>query len=254
MARKKKPPPFIFRRRPGVTVNAPDQPGRPDSPIRILPGSPPGSILVASDDPVVDVIALANTSGVTPVEGGGARHRISERIWEKSVPQYEGHDPFRVSVSLILTGFSTRTRIDTQLEDLYLLGSLNADRTMPLIRLSGQVHARWARRTWTMDGHIQWDESPGILAIGDGHYQLPVTFTLLERVQDELLQHSISKSRKGSGAKNGPRFHTVRKGENDYGDVSKAEYGTRSRAAEIARANRDSVGAKLRVGQKLRLP
>lgn len=258
MARKKHPPPLRAKRRPGRIVGPgllPVIPGRnPDAPLRQLPEAPPGSILLASDDPATDVIGLANTDGCRPLDGGGPRHRVSERMAGVSVPRYEGHDPYRIAVSLILDGWPSRTRIDTVLDGLYRLGDKLDDDTLPVIRLSGLVPYRFARRSWELTGEVAWDSTPTPIAVGDGFYRLPVTVNLIERVADAVLQNSITKSRRGGGSKNGPRFHTVRKGENDLEDVSKSEYGTRSRAAEIARANRISTAVKLRVGQKLRLP
>jgi hypothetical protein len=258
VARKKKQPPLIARKRPGVTIGAgliPVQAGRdPSSPVRVLPNVPVGSVMLSSDDPVIDVIGLANTDGVRPVGGGGPRLRVTDRILETSVPVLEGFNPFQITVSLILDGYRDQIRVDTQLENLYLLGDIKDDRTLPVIRISGLVPARFARRDWFMNGDIVWDDDPDPIAVGDGFYRRAVTIPLIERVSDNVLQNSIAKSRKGSGGKNGPRFHTVKKGEKDFEDVSKAEYNTRSRAAEIARANHMSLGARLKVGQKLRLP
>lgn len=217
--------------------------------------APPGSVAFISADPPRVVVALLNEDGCRPT-GGGPRNDVVERVLRTSVPEYKGHDPMRMAVSVIFDGYRQNRDVQPDIKQLYALGNLSTGRSRtPLIRLSGEG-SLFQELRWTVDGEIQWDDTPEPIRNNDGFLiRQALTVNLLQRVPDSQLGVSIAKSRRsGAGARNGPHYTTVRGGENDLGDVSKRLYGTRSRAKDLAQANNLAVGSRLRRKQRIRVP
>jgi hypothetical protein len=216
--------------------------------------APYGSIALLCDEPFMQLIVKLNEEGGVVVDGG-PRYRISERIGSTSVPKYEGHDPLRMELSVVLDGWrrgrGTPRLVTNDYRELKRLAQRNADWEMPIIRVFGPVP--YDNQRWTIDGPFRFDANPPPINSEVGWYRLPLTMTLLQVVADRTLQRSTNRSRGGSGANNGPHFTKVRRGENDFGDVSKRVYKTRSNAASLARANNMPIGKRLDVGDKLRL-
>lgn len=214
----------------------------------------PGNVAIVSANPAVTFVALLNTDGGRPT-GGGPRHDIIDRTQRTSVPEYKGHDPLRLSLSVILDGYRARRSVQGDLDLLYRLQDKRAGSSeLPLLRVFGPVP--FTDRRWSIDGTIEWDDDPTPVRDQAGQLlRLAVTIPLLERVPDTLLHTSIARSRRsGKGARNGPHYTQVHAGENDLGDVSKRLYGTRARAGELAQANNIAVGARLRRKQRIRVP
>jgi len=219
-----------------------------------LAAIPPGHVRFQSDNLGMFLDVLLNTAG-GQVTGGGPRHDVSERAGRVGVAEYKGHDPLTMSVSIILDGYVQGVSIEPQLAVLRAMSERlpNAVR-MPVIKLQGPVP--YADRKWLVDGAWGWDDSPTPI---QRHFVGPVrqalTINLIEKVPDRLLRESISQSKRtGNGKGSKAKTHTVKAGEDDFGDVSKHEYGNRERAVDIARANSMALGAKLKKGMKLRLP
>lgn len=227
--------------------------GRKLPPTKVLQ-APYGSCVVYSNDAetLVQVIATLGQDG-GQVVGGGPRLDMRERPGGKSVPTYLGHDPIRMDLSLVLDAWPGRNPrgVMSRLRDLQSLGRRKADWTLPTVRIYGPVPHHDLE--WNVAGLIQYDDDPTPINSETGWLRLPLTIPLVERVAPALLQRSIARSARGKGARNGPRFTRVRKNEDGFGDLSKRLYKTRSRAAELARANNMPVGARLRPGKRVRV-
>lgn len=200
-----------------------------------------------------------NTAGVQPA-GGGPQHDIVQRTGRRSVPEYKGHEPLRLDIAILLDGYPSDS-VEPTLDELDTLSTrLPGEIRMPAIMLEGGYVPRPYRgREWFIDGPIAFDDSPEPIRVTlAGHPRLvrqAVTVHLLERVTYKLLTDSVSRSRRqAKGQKKTPAIYKVRQGQNDLGDVSKAVYGTRNRAVDIAQFNRISVGTRVRAGQRLRIP
>lgn len=222
-----------------------------------LAAAPVGHVAITCSDLGLYFTALLNTAGVRQT-GGGARHDISERVKAKAVPEYRGHDPIRLSLSVLLDGYSERRSIESHI-DLFqrLARRMPNEPRMPVIRLTGPVP--YPDHRWVVDGPIEWDDSPEPIRIqplqGSPLARQALTLNLLERVSDTVLTESISRGRRqGKGAKKTPVVYTTKRGQDDLGDVSKAVYGNRHRAVEIALFNQISVGTRVRPGMRLRIP
>jgi len=216
--------------------------------------APPGSVAFVCADPQTVITALLNEQGCR-VTGGGPRNDIVERPLKTSVPEYKGHDPLRMSVSVIFDGYRANRDVGAQANALWSLGNLQSGRSRtPLIRLAGPGPVMFHSVRWTIDGLVEWDEDPEPIWNNDGVLvRQAMTVHLLERVPDSQLQASITRSRRtGSGARNGPHYTIVKAGENDLGDVSKRLYGARNRARDLAQANNLAVGARLKRKQRIR--
>jgi hypothetical protein len=220
--------------------------GQGSTPVRGFAGLPHGSVVIYCGEPEVTVAAMLGPAGAQPV-GGGPRHDIVERVGDVSVPRYEGHDPLRMDLAIVLDNWPRGRHVEARLRDLRRLGERNDDWTMPQVRLAGPVD--YEGRVWERDGPLEVGADPPPIRGEGGWMRLPLTVPLIEHVEDRTLQLSQIKTRRQG---QGPKFVTVRGGEDDFGDVSKRLYHTRSRAAELARANQRPVGARLKVGERLR--
>jgi hypothetical protein len=216
---------------------------------------PPGHVGFASDDLGTYFTVLMNDAGAT-VTGGGPKHTISERIWRSGVPEYQGHDPITLSISLLLDGWPSVSVQGTLGLLRALYKRLPDEARVPTIRITGPVP--YPDLTWVADGAMQWDTTPARIIGGTGFLRgqllrQAITVNVIEHVKDTLLQESITQSTKtGRGSR--AKTVTVKAGETNLGDVSKRVYGTRNRAGDLARANTQPVGARVHSGQKLRLP
>lgn len=222
----------------------------PSPPMRTL-DAPLGSIIFYSLRPDVQVIGKAQEDAFEIVSGG-PQHDVSDRPGRVGVPTFTGHEPIRMNVSVVLNVYPRYDprSVMTRLRALERLGQRLDDWTLPLIRVAGPVP--YSDRQWERTGALVFDDEPTPINTMDGWLRLPITVPLIEHVSDATLQQSVLRSQRGSGAKNGPHFTRVRRGEHGFGDVSKRLYGTRSRAGELARANDKPIGTRLHVGDRIR--
>lgn len=237
---------------PGKKIGAIEQAG---SGLGQLATVPVGHVRFMSDELGSFLDVLLNTAG-GQVTGGGPRHDISERAGRVGVAEYKGHDPLRLSVSIILDGYQAGESIEPELRKLRAMSERLPNRVrMPVIKLQGPVP--YTDRKWLVDGPWDWDDTPTPIQRQVLSSAVPVrqalTINLIEKVPDRLLRESISESR-GTGKGSKARTIRVQAGDDNFGDVSKRHYGTRARAVDIARANSLPFGFRLKKGQKLRLP
>lgn len=220
---------------------------------------PAGWVRIVNTDTKSFVDVMLNTAGIQQT-GGGARHEISERGGRISVPEYQGHDPIEITLSVVFDGFGRHASMQKAVDTVYALERrLQGERRVPMVRLGGaSIPDRYAGRRWFVNGTIEEDDFPTPLRrrIGSG-LQLErqaLVIPMVEHIPDKLLRESITGSwRTGKGKGSRARTVHAKAGEN-FGDISKRVYGTRARAADIARANALPLGFKLKKGQKVKLP
>jgi hypothetical protein len=224
-----------------------------------LPTMPAGHIGLVCADLGTYLTVPLNTGGVQVV-GGGPQHDIAARAGRRGVPEYRGHDPLRLDIAILLDGYPSEN-VEPTLDELDAFSArLPNEIRMPAIELQGgHVPRPYRGREWVVDGPITFDDTPEPIRVtlqsGPRLVRQAVTLHLLEKVTYKLLTDSVSRSRRqAKGQKKTPAVYKVRQGQDDLGDVSKAVYGTRNRAVDIAQFNRISVASRLRPGQRLRIP
>lgn len=229
------------------------QPGLPPGDAAEFPFVQRGHVGISCAEPRFAEQFLLNRDGIRMISGG-ARFNAVKRVGRKSVPDYDGHDPIRLAVSIVLDGWIAGEPVEYQ-ESLVNLMTTRVGRRMPKLKLAASFPSQLVGRRWMVEGIPEQDSDPAPI-IKDGRlYRLALSLTVIEDVPDELLDDSIARSRRrGTSEKKMPLTHTVKDGESDLGDVSKAVYGNRNRAVEIALFNAIPVGTRLRPGQKLRIP
>jgi hypothetical protein len=219
--------------------------------------TPWGHVRISSPDIAVSFTALLNGDGARPTDGG-PRHELSGRVKDTGVPEYRGHDPIRMQLSIILDGYQRRVSVESLITLIKRLSTRLPDEPrMPVVRLHGPV--QYEGRRWVVDGALQWDTTPQPrrMALG-GEFVLvrqPITIPLLEKTGSAVLTDSVSRGRRqGKGQKKTPVVYITRQGQNDLGDVAKAVYGSRRRAVEIALFNRISIATRVRPNMRIRIP
>lgn len=226
--------------------------------VTIGPGDPPvlsnlphGHIGISCSNPSRVMHVLLNTAGVQVV-GGGPRRETADRVQRVSVPEYVGHDPVRMTVSVLLDKYAEGESVwSTILELDEFAQRLPHEAETPIIRLSGPT--LYPDRLWRIDGPFQWDTDPEPIRNQRAWLlRQALTIPVVEVVTDTLLQSSITEARK-QAAKNAPRSYRVRKGQDDFGDVSKALYGNRNRAIDLARLNGLPYGTRLKTHQRIKV-
>jgi hypothetical protein len=215
-----------------------------------LADPPPGYVAFNSEEIDLYFACPMNNAGGQPVSGG-PEYDISTRVLRTGVAEYTGHQPMRMSVAILLDGYPDFSVLPTISYFDQLAAYREGLKRPAQFTLQGDVPYR--NRKWTMEGYAEWDTDPTPIRIADGTLvRQPLTINVLEVVPDRLLKTSTQRSQeKGRGK--GRKVYTVKKGQNDLGDVAKAVYGNRARAAELARLNSVALYIKLKPGQKVRL-
>lgn len=211
---------------------------------------PPGEIGIYLPDRDLAFTLPLGEAGAVPVSGG-PRYTVSERLLRRAVPEYTGHDPMRMTVSILLDRYEDDEDV---LPDIGLIDQMSVPvdggRRMPDIFISGAVPYR--NLAWLMDGYPDWDADPEPIRNLNGDLvRQALTIKLVERPPEKLLTASDFQRPNAKGKKK--RVHVVKQGEDSFADVAQHEYGSRDDAAALARLNGLSTFQKLKPGFKVKL-
>lgn len=187
------------------------------------------------------------------VTRGYARFTPIARPRLRDIDVFEGLDLFEMDLPLLLEGWDTGTSVAPLRDTLELMASPRGrDPEPPVVRVAalGVPHTSLK---WRISG-LQWGAGQGRNGV---LLRQPVTVTLLQHVSDQALSESIEDSRSsGKGKGSRERIIKARRGEDLY-DIArraKRELNRAVTAVALARLNNLSVKARLKAGQRIRIP
>lgn len=220
-----------------------------------------GSITIWSNDPPIRMSSLLG-EGSSPPSGYGG-WTVTARPKRVSLTEWEGVEPLRVPVPILVDGWSTgnSSYVEQACRSLERMAGLDEPRGRPpFVHFNAQGavahdYATDRSRDWVIED-IEWgDELRGPKG---KRLRALATVTFLEHIEDERLSKLTSASRRRASKKKNKRGahskkYTVKRGDS-LSSIAARKLGKASRWKEIAKLNhiRDSKGIK--PGQVLKLP
>lgn len=169
---------------------------------------------------------------------------------------FGSHPPYGQTVDLLLDGFAARRSVEGDVHTLYVMGRARpGEERPPQVELAGNARRKDLR--WLI-ADIEQDEANALSGRDDGVLtRMPVTVTLIQdtRAEAEIEVSPAKRARKRRRAKgrSGARRPVTARAGDTLAEVAK-RHKVKGGAAALAKANGLRRGARLRAGQKLRLP
>lgn len=165
---------------------------------------PPGWVRISCDDPAADLLLLL---GPEPpkITGGLGGWEITARPRQISMTTWQGTEPFQMSLSIMLDGWSTNTSVEDPLRQLVAVARGDDESPPGIVQIAG---IPTPAADWVLEA-VEFGDA--ILAPPDGvRLRQPLTLTLREYVEPSYLQ-----LRKGAtqGTKGKTKVLTARKGD-----------------------------------------
>lgn len=211
-----------------------------------------GYIRIVCDDPIVQVLHL-RLDAPPKVTGGYGGWEVTKRPRSVAMVEYEGHDPLRMDVALLIDAYATDgvlpdgETVESKLAKIEQLALRDAHLGQPpVVAVKGPVPH--ADRSWVIE-NLTWGDTDYNDVEQRSRQQLIVH--LLAYEAPTLLVASLGSGRAAKGAS--AKTYTVRKGDTLRVIAAKQLHDAK-RWRDIKRLNHIRAGARLKAGQVLRLP
>lgn len=148
-----------------------------------------GSIGLVCADPESEWTALMGETPPVISDGYGGWSAV-QRPRRTAVTHWDGANPFKLTASFVLDGWSSRTFVERDmrlLENMAVCG--DGQDQPPPVRFFGPVHQVYLEMVWVIDD-IEWETDPTKVIVSSAtgkHYRNAGTLHLLQYVSDELL-------------------------------------------------------------------